>query len=112
MLDYTIHLQQDLKATDPNKKVEVWLIEDNDVFRTMVVRLINQTKGVHCPRAFSSCEAALDALKKSPGPELIISDVGLPGMNGIQGISKIKELSPDTFVIMLTVYEDHQKVFD
>jgi DNA-binding NarL/FixJ family response regulator len=106
------HQQQELKAADPNKKVEVWLIEDNEVFRTMVVRLINQTKGVHCPRAFGTCEAALEALKKGRGPELVISDVGLPGMNGIQGISKIKELSPETFVIMLTVYDDHQKVFD
>lgn len=112
MLDYTIHLQPEMKSAEPPRKVEVWLIEDNEVFRTMVVRLINQTTGVHCPRAFSTCEAALEALKRNPGPELIISDVGLPGMNGIEGIGKIKDLSPSTNVIMLTVYEDHQKVFD
>ncbi|MDB6027570.1 MAG: response regulator receiver [Verrucomicrobiales bacterium] len=96
----------------PSEKIEIWLIEDNDVFRSTVARLINLAAGLHCPRAFSSCEETLAALKKGSAPQIIISDVGLPGMNGIEGIKKIKDLSPTTHVLMLTVYEDHQKVFD
>ncbi|MGI8964663.1 MAG: response regulator transcription factor [Limisphaerales bacterium] len=94
------------------KKIEIWLIEDNEIFRHTVVRLINLAADLSCPRAFSSCEETLAALEKEPGPQVIISDVGLPGMNGIEGIKKIKELSPATCVLMLTVYDDHQKVFD
>ncbi len=93
-------------------KTEVWLIEDNEVFRTMSARMINDTDVARCSKTFSSCEDALAALKTESSPGIVISDVGLPGMNGIEGISRIKEISPSVHVIMLTVYDDAQKVFD
>ncbi len=89
----------------------VWLIEDHDDFRTTVARLINRIKDTHCPRTFSNCEEALLALKSGKGPEVILSDIGLPGMNGIEGIQKIRALSPVTHIIMLTVHDDHDKIF-
>src|SRR5438067_5221846 len=94
-----------------SEKIAVWLIEDHDDFRNTVARLIDRIKGTHCPRSFSSCEDALAALNHERGPEIILSDVGLPGMNGIEGIRKIKELSPSTHIIMLTVHDDHDKIF-
>jgi DNA-binding NarL/FixJ family response regulator len=96
----------------PSKKVIVWLIEDNDIFRATTMRLINYNSDLHCPHSFSSCEDALAALASGPAPQIIISDVGLPGINGIEGIARIKDLAPATQVIILTVYEEHQKVFD
>jgi DNA-binding NarL/FixJ family response regulator len=96
----------------PPAKVIVWLIEDNDIFRATTMRLINHNSDLQCPQSFSSCEDALAALASGPPPQIIISDVGLPGINGIEGIARIKELAPATQVIMLTVYEEHQKVFD
>ena len=101
-----------INPAPPADRTTVWLIEDNEVFRTAVGRLINQTKGLHCPQVFSNCEDALVALSAGDGPAVIISDIGLPGMSGIEGIARIRDLSPATRVIVLTVYDDHQKVFD
>ena len=92
-------------------RTTIWLIEDNEAFRTAVTRLINHTAGLHCPRAFANFEDALTAFAHGPGPAVLLSDIGLPGMSGIEGISKVRDLSPDTHVIVLTVYDDHQKVY-
>ena len=93
-------------------KTNVWLVEDHEDARRMVARVINRTTTLHCPRAFATCEDALAALGREPAPQVILLDVGLPGMNGIEGISRIKGLAADTHVIMLTVYDDHEKVFN
>jgi DNA-binding NarL/FixJ family response regulator len=78
----------------------------------MVARAINRASALRCPHTFSTCEQALAALACEPAPEVILLDVGLPGMNGIQGIREIKSRAPSVQVLMLTVYDDHQKVFD
>jgi len=52
--------------------------------------LIDRIKDVHCPRNFTSCEAALEALAEGRAPEIILSDIGLPGMNGIETLYAIK----------------------
>lgn len=93
------------------KTIGIWLIEDNDTFRNTLVRVINQIGGMHCAQTFSSCEDALHVLKTEAGPNVVLLDVGLPGMSGIDGIKLIKEKSPETQVIMLTMFDDHDKVF-
>lgn len=93
-------------------KATVWLIEDHEDYREMVAQLINHIDGFTCARSFESCEEALETLSRESAPQIILSDVGLPGMSGIEGIRKIKELSPSTFVVMLTVYDNHEKVFE
>lgn len=92
-------------------KIAVWLIEDHAEFRRMVAWQINQIEDLHCARDFATCEDALAALQQEPPPQVILCDVGLPGMNGIDGIRAIKALSPATYIIMLTVHDDHHKVF-
>jgi DNA-binding NarL/FixJ family response regulator len=77
----------------------------------MVAWQINQIGDLHCVRAFSTCEDALKALQQEPAPQVILCDVGLPGMNGIDGISAIKAIIPAAHIIMLTVHDDHHKVF-
>jgi DNA-binding NarL/FixJ family response regulator len=89
----------------------VWLIEDNDAFRNALVRVINQIGGMCCGNTFSSCEDALQALADETAPEVIMLDVGLPGMSGIEGIKLIKTIAPSTHIIMLTMFDDHDKVF-
>jgi DNA-binding NarL/FixJ family response regulator len=93
------------------QKIPVWLIEDHAEFRNMVMWQINQIGDLHCARTFSTCEDALKALQHGPAPRVILCDVGLPGMNGIDGISAIKAIIPAAYIIMLTVHDDHQKVF-
>ncbi|MFH1194257.1 MAG: response regulator transcription factor [bacterium] len=90
----------------------IWLIEDNVQFRRTMQWLINRTPGMQCTNAFESCEEALLKFEHEANPELVFLDINLPGMNGIQGIEKIKLISPATHIIILTVYDDNDKVFD
>jgi DNA-binding NarL/FixJ family response regulator len=89
----------------------IWIIEDHAAFRRTLVRVLNAEDGLQCPRDFDSCEKALAALARDDAPDLILLDVGLPGMSGLEGIRLIKERSPKALVVILTVFEDDDKVF-
>jgi DNA-binding NarL/FixJ family response regulator len=96
-----------------NKQViNIWLVEDNLRYRKSMAGLINATERMRCSNAFISCEEALQMFSKETSPDVILLDIGLPGMSGIQGIEKFKELSPSTLIIILTVYDDNDKVFN
>jgi len=94
------------------KKSVVWLIEDHADSRRVLARVLNRAPTMQCPCAFASCEDALAALDTQPAPYVILLDVGLPGMSGIEGIRHLKARSPATHVIMLTVFDDQEKVFN
>jgi DNA-binding NarL/FixJ family response regulator len=91
--------------------ITVWLIEDHADFRKMVAWQINQIASLRCTNSFSTCEEALETLRAGTVPQVILCDVGLPGMGGIAGISAIKALSPSTHIVMLTVHDDPHKVY-
>ena len=61
--------------------------------------LINGTEGMRCEHAFVSCEEAIDMFGHDSPPQVILLDIGLPGINGIQGIEKFKELLPKIFLM-------------
>lgn len=92
--------------------MNIWLVEDNLRYRKSLAGLINGTDGMNCPHVFVSCEDALEILSKEIFPEVILLDIGLPGISGIQGIEKFKALSPSTLILILTIYDDNDKVFD
>lgn len=90
----------------------VWAIEDNQEFRETLVQAINRMPGFACPRHFGTCEEALAALRAgAPPPDLTLFDVALPGMTGIEGIQEFRNVSPATQGIVLTVFEDDDKIF-
>ncbi|WP_395750714.1 response regulator [Prosthecobacter sp.] len=89
----------------------LWIVEDHAAFRRTLVRLLSTESDLQCPRDFDSCEKLLAALSGSNAPDLILLDVGLPGMSGLDGIRLIKERAPKTLVVILTVFEDDDKVF-
>jgi DNA-binding NarL/FixJ family response regulator len=91
--------------------VSVWLVEDNHTFRNTVARVLDGVEGVECSRHFSNAEDALDAMAGGGVPDVILLDVELPGQDGIAAVQRIKSLSPSTRVVMLTVFDDHEKVF-
>jgi DNA-binding NarL/FixJ family response regulator len=93
------------------KRSNIWLIEDNDSFRNALARVINHQATMACEHNFASCEDALTALGRGHPPDVILLDVGLPGMSGIDGIRRLREAAPEVRVIMLTMFDDHDKVF-
>ncbi len=95
----------------PSALVDVWLIEDNATFRRTVRRALGQSDGFACTGDFSSAEAALAAVRQQPPPRVILLDVGLPGMDGIDAIPKLRERFPEAAIIVLTVFEDEDKIF-
>jgi DNA-binding NarL/FixJ family response regulator len=99
------------KTLSGRDAVTVWLIEDNHTFRNTVARVLSHVEGIQCSQHFSNAEDALDALMGGAVPEVILLDVELPGQNGIEAIRKIRSISPATRIVMLTVFDDHDKVF-
>jgi DNA-binding NarL/FixJ family response regulator len=94
-----------------NKKIRLVLIEDDPTICEAYTYLINESTGFEITEAFPSAEIALKKLK-SVMPDLILLDIGLPGMSGIEAISRIKIMLPDVPVVILTVYESENMIFD
>ncbi len=89
----------------------VWIIEDNAAFRQAAARALRARPGIEEVRAFSRCEEALTVMEGGDFPNVILLDVGLPGIDGIEGIRRIKALHEETNIVMLTVFEDDDKIF-
>ena len=98
-------------ADQPQQEISIWVVEDDDLYRETISALINETGGMHCDNSYGSMEDALQALEEEYAPEVILMDIGLPGIDGIRGSMLVKERSPATDVIILTVHEDDDKVF-
>lgn len=93
------------------RSIGIWLVEDNHGFRQAIARVLNGICGLECSQHFSNAEDLLDALLGGGVPDVILLDVGLPGQNGIEAVRKIKAILPSTRVVMLTVFDDDEKVF-
>ena len=91
--------------------IRVAIIEDRRDIREGLAMLINGTEGYRCTDAFRSMEEALESLDRSL-PDVALVDIGLPGMSGIEGISILKDRHPDLPMLMLTVYNDDDRIFD
>ena len=99
--------------TDKNSsKIQVMIIEDDDNYRESVQSLISESDKMECKYAVDSCEEALEILEKDYVAEVILLDIKLPGISGIEGIRRIKAISPTTQIIILTVFDDDDKIFN
>lgn len=90
----------------------IWIVEDHASFRRTLARVVQSEPDLSCAHDFDSCETALEGITRFTRPDVILLDVGLPGMSGLQGIRLFRERSPETLVIILTVFEDDEKIFD
>jgi DNA-binding NarL/FixJ family response regulator len=93
-------------------EADVWVIEDKDMFRRALTSLIGRADGLTCSLSVANCEEALETLEMGAAPDIVLMDIGLPGIDGIEGTRRFKALSPATRVIMLTVHEESQSIFD
>ena len=91
--------------------IQLVLIEDHADFRESVSMVLEERGGYQCVGGFSTMEDALEAFRGGLKADLVLSDLGLPGMSGIEGIKKIRELLPEARVLVLTAFTDKAKVF-
>ncbi|HWN99201.1 MAG TPA: response regulator transcription factor, partial [Blastocatellia bacterium] len=91
--------------------IKVTIIEDRREIRDALTMLINGTDGFRCSGAYRTMEEALDKIKGEIA-DVVLSDIGLPGMSGIEGIRILKERYPNLTVLMLSVYDDDERIFD
>lgn len=101
-----------IPATPPaaKKPVRLILIEDHADFRESV-SLVLAERGYEVVGEFSTMEDALEAIRGGLTADLVLSDLGLPGMSGVDGIRKVRELLPLVQVLVLTAFTDKAKVF-
>lgn len=93
------------------KTITTAIVEDIRDIREGLTTLINFTEGFTCNGSYRSMEDAIPRIKGNV-PDVLLSDIGLPGMNGIEGIRILKDLYPEMTVLMLTVYDDDERIFD
>jgi DNA-binding NarL/FixJ family response regulator len=92
--------------------IKVAIVEDRRELREGLGMLINGTEGFVCSGTYRSMEEALTATAAAAPPDIVLSDIGLPGMSGIEGIRLLKDRFPDLIILMLTIYEDDERIFD
>ncbi len=90
--------------------IKVSIVEDQTPIRESLAWLINDSPGFCCTGGFGSMEAALAKLGDDL-PDVLLMDIGLPGMSGIEGVKEVKRRWPQVLILMLTVYEDNDHIF-
>ncbi|MGH1385431.1 response regulator [Kordia sp.] len=93
------------------KKKYISIIEDNAIFRENMVTYIQQLNNYFLLGAYESFETAFEDFKSGNHADIVLMDIGLPGINGIEGTKKIKQQFPKTELIIVTVFEDSDMVF-
>lgn len=98
--------------------ITVWIIEDDSAYLQTLAYLVDHTSGMTCGAVFDSCEAVLERMEAHEGrarawdlPDVLLLDVNLPGVNGIEGIGQIKAHLPEVRVVMLTIRDDADTIY-
>lgn len=88
--------------------ISVWLVDDNDGFRSALAEVLGRQRGIQCARGFSCPDAAVSALASQVGPDVILLDVHMRDRCGLDAIGPIKVLSRNTQVLILTTFFDSE----
>lgn len=88
----------------------VVIVEDDRALRDELVRILKDAPDIQCLNVFATGEEAVDKIPKRP-PDVVLMDIRLPRMSGIECVTALKKLLPDLRVLMFTVYEDSERIF-
>ena len=91
--------------------ISVSIVEDNDKLRGTLAKVIGRAEGFRFVSDYANAEEAIADLPKAK-PDVVLMDINLPGMNGVECVRKLKALMPQLQVMMLTVYEDTENIFN
>ena len=93
------------------QSIRVAIVDDREEIRFGLTRLINGSKGFECCGEYASMEDALEGISQDV-PDVVLNDLGLPKMSGIEGIKILKENYPNLPILILTVYDDDDRIID
>ena len=93
-----------------NKPIKVAIVEDDDQVRENLATLVGEASGFECAGTFASGERALEGMPRR-APDVVLMDVNLPGMSGVECVRLLKSQLPKVQVVMLTVYDDSDRIF-
>ena len=93
------------------KSIEVLIYEDNNDMRNGLAELISRTPGFKLSGAFADCLAVEYQVKKLQ-PDVILMDIDMPGISGIEAVQLIRHFDIDVHILMLTVFDTNEKIFD
>jgi DNA-binding NarL/FixJ family response regulator len=91
--------------------IKVAIVEDQRNIRECLSFLVSGTDGLTCTGSYRTMEEAIDKVGYAL-PDVLLSDIGLPGMDGIKGVRILKERHPSLLILMITVYDDDERIFD
>ena len=94
-----------------NDPIRVALVEDKRLIREGLGAILDRASGLACVGTYASAEEALRGLEDAPADVLLL-DIQLPGISGIEAVAPLRERFPDTKILMLTVYEEEERVFE
>ena len=91
--------------------ITVSIVEDNDQLRATLASVIGRVEGFCCVSHYANAEEGLQRLPNDR-PDVVLMDINLPGMNGVECVRRLKQAAPQILVVMLTVYEDTENIFN
>ena len=91
--------------------ITVSIVEDDDEIRESLALLISGTPGYECLTTYQDCESAIEGIVEEKS-DVVLMDIGLPGMSGIDGIKLLKQKIPDLDILVISIRENDQTVFD
>ena len=91
--------------------ISVCLFDDNTQLRDSISYLLEEAEGFACVGAFKDCSNILRDITKC-NPDVVLMDIDMPGINGIEAVQMIKEKFPELKILMLTVFEDDEHIYD
>ena len=91
--------------------IKVAIYEDNHSLREGLYQLIDGTEGFRCVGAFANCNMMIKQIEETK-PDVVLMDIELPGISGIEAVKILKERFPEVKILMETIFEDNNKIFD
>lgn len=95
---------------NPNETIRIAIVEDDPAAQEALRLLIEDTEGFRCTGSYGSAEQALRSLRE-PSPDVLLLDISLPGMPGSEAVRHFHERHPEMAIIMLTLHDDEERIF-